>query len=192
MTWSRASVMVRGHSPGWFVKNSLLGPANRAECVGGVVVLVHLHAAAAVVKVCRQIDRVKVIIRLWMLERLWAETCCHRLRAAPSHMPIPSDPRSRRRSFDRDEQNPGWPLHWPSWEGGCFVVTSKGSCSWTESHKMAPTSEMCTGTLHRFFSVHFSFSCIWIKHQKPLKAVLYQTVILKRCHKYTPFKQRWT
>lgn len=52
--------MVRGPSPGSLIKNSVLAPASRAECVGGVAV--HLHAAA--VRLCRQIDRVKVIIRL--------------------------------------------------------------------------------------------------------------------------------
>lgn len=46
---------------------------------------------------------------------------------------------------------------------------------------MAPKSEMCTGAVF--------FNCIWIKCQKPLKAILYQTVILKTSHNYTHFKE---
>lgn len=56
---------------------------------------------AAVVELCGRIDGVKVIIRLWVLDRLWAEESrCHRLRP---RVPIPTDPSIHRRSRDNPE-----------------------------------------------------------------------------------------
>lgn len=83
-----------------------------------------------------QIDAVKVIIRLWMLVRLWVKgTWCHWLRPGSSHMLIPTDPPQlpKRTAYVTFPLAPaergGFQCHNGGWR-------DKDRGKWAESHKI--------------------------------------------------------
>lgn len=108
-----------------------------------------------------RIDAVKVIIRLWMLVRLWVEgTCCHWLRPLPlllPHMPIPADLRSVQKG--RPESWVTFPLTLRR-EGG-FTATTGGlwrirtvRLSHTKGFDHRDESSPLLNSLHLLFTVY--------------------------------------